>query len=442
MIEVPVLLAMPPPRLPLQQAAANRNSGPAGKPLRGLPSGCRRGLASSSRPSSPKVLASTTRRAKRAGLCTHHTGRMCLIPGLNDLAANSVRPATQELYLRSLRQLLAWAGMGTMAALEAVAWDLLLEEFLLWIYDREGCYSQASRLLAAVLWGQPHLRGPLRHAFPRAFRCLEGWKRLEPPASRPPVAREVACLVATVLHGQGQPDMGLLVLVLFESYLRPSEALAMAPSQLIEPEQGVAGVRRWLCLVVRPEESERPNKVNEYDHSVPLDLERQQFLVPALVALKRRREGQERLWPFRYVELSRAFNQAVLTLGLVSTGISLYGLRHGGASHDRSMRSRDLKEVQQRGGWRSFTSVRRYEKHGRLGLEWAKLPDGVKLQALTAPDLVLKLFGPSCARSSRAPAASSSIWRSSPAVGTSVNPYVPVAKRSSRLTSKTGRTMT
>ena len=407
-----MLLATPPQGLPSQQVAANRASGPAGRPSRGLPSECRPGSASSTRRLSPKELASTTRRAKRAGLCTHHTGRACLIPGLNDLAANTVRPATQELYLRSIRQLLAWAGMSMMDTLEAAAWDHLLEEFLLWIYDREGVHSQASRLLAAVLWGQPHLRGPLRHAFPRAFRCLEGWKRLEPPASRPPVAREIACLVASVLHGQGQPDMGLLVLVLFESYLRPSEALAMAPCQLIEPEQNAAGVRRWLCLV------------------------------PALVALKHRRAGQNRLWPFRYVELSRAFNQAVLTLGLVSTGISLYGLRHGGASHDRSMRSRDLKEVQQRGGWRSFTSVRRYEKHGRLGLEWAKLPDGVKLQALTAPDLVLKLFGQSCARSSSVPAARSSTLKSSRAVGTSVKHYVPVAKRSSQLTSKTGRTMT
>ncbi len=184
MIEVPVLLATPPSRLPLQQAASSRNSGPAGEPLRGLPLECRRDLLTSSRTSLPKVLASITRRAKRAGLCTRHTGRMCLIPGLNDLAANSVRPAMQELYLRSLRQLLALAGMGTMGALEAVAWEFLLEEFLLWNYDRKGCYSQASRLLAAVLWGQPHLRGPLRHAFPRAFRCLEGWKRLEPLASQ------------------------------------------------------------------------------------------------------------------------------------------------------------------------------------------------------------------------------------------------------------------
>ena len=435
-----MLLATPPQGLPSQQVAANRASGPAGRPSRGLPSECRPGLASSTRRLSPKELASTTRRAKRAGLCTHHTGRACLIPGLNDLAANTVRPATQELYLRSIRQLLAWAGMSMMDTLEAAAWDHLLEEFLLWIYDREGVHSQASRLLAAVLWGQPHLRGPLRHAFPRAFRCLEGWKRLEPPASRPPVAREIACLVASVLHGQGQPDMGLLVLVLFESYLRPSEALAMAPCQLIEPEQNAAGVRRWLCLVVHPEESDLPNKVNEYDHSVPLDLERQQFLVPALVALKHRRAGQNRLWPFRYVELSRAFNQAVLTLGLVSTGISLYGLRHGGASHDRSMRSRDLKEVQQRGGWRSFTSVRRYEKHGRLGLEWAKLPAGVKSQALIAPDLVLRLFGQNYARSSSVQVARSSTLRSLPAAGTSVKRFVPMAKRSSRLTSKKGRT--
>ena len=288
--------------------------------------------------------------------------------------------------------------------------------------------------MAAALWAQPHLRGPIRHAFPRASRCLEGWKRLEPPTSRPPVAREVACLLAATLHAQGLVEMGLLVLVLFESYLRPSEALAMAPTQLIEPEPLGAGVRRWLRLIVHPLESERPNKVNEYDHSVALDLPRQQFLVPALVALKRRRLGEERLWPFRYIDLSRASNKALSDLGLVSTGISLYGLRHGGASHDRSLRERDLKEVQQRGAWRSFTSVRRYEKHGRLGLEWAKLSAGVKLQAVTAQSRVLKLFAPRPDESSPGPASRSSTSRSSPALGTSLKRCGQPAKRSCRLT--------
>ncbi len=140
------------------------------------------------------------------------------------------------------------------------------------IYDREACHSQASRLLAAVLWGKPHLQGPLRHAFPRPLRSLSGWRRLEPPSSRPLVSRDVARLVAAALHAHGQCHMGLLGLVLLENYRRPSEALVTAPSQAIAPDGSVQGACRKLSFIVDPEECERPNQVNEYDQSVTVVL--------------------------------------------------------------------------------------------------------------------------------------------------------------------------
>ncbi len=84
----------------------------------------------------------------------------------------------------------------------------------------------------------------------------------------------------------------------------------------------------WLSFIVCPEESERPNKVNEYDHSVPLDLPRQQLVVPALLALKQQRLGADKLWLFQYTTLSQEFSRAISTLGLDGVGLSLYGLRH------------------------------------------------------------------------------------------------------------------
>ncbi len=138
MIVVPVLSASPPPMLPLLQAQSSHGSDRARRQSHKQLSACHRGLLASSKTSSPKVLATTTRRARRAATCTHHTGRTCLIPGLNDLAANSVRPLTQELYLRAIRQLLQWAGQKTMHAQEAQWLDHLLEEYLLWIYDTDA----------------------------------------------------------------------------------------------------------------------------------------------------------------------------------------------------------------------------------------------------------------------------------------------------------------
>ena len=93
-------------------------------------------------------------------------------------------------------------------------------------------------------------------------------------------------------------------------------------------------------------------------------------------------------WPFEYEELRIEFSRAVSRLGPRGLGFSLYGLRHEGASHDRSVKTRKLAAVPQRGCWRSFPSVRRYEKHGRLGLELNKLSPSCRCQAMRAPALV------------------------------------------------------
>ena len=55
-----------------------------------------------------------------------------------------------------------------------------------------------------------------------------------------------------------------------------------------------------------------------------------------------------------------------------------YMLRHGGASHDRATDERTLLEVQARGNWRCFESVRRYDKHARLGDVLSRLATGLR----------------------------------------------------------------
>ena len=51
-----------------------------------------------------------------------------------------------------------------------------------------------------------------------------------------------------------------------------------------------------------------------------------------------------------------------------------YRLRHGGASKDFNRQTRTLQEIQRRGRWKSFSSVRRYEKGGRVNQLLNSLP--------------------------------------------------------------------
>ena len=57
---------------------------------------------------------------------------------------------------------------------------------------------------------------------------------------------------------------------------------------------------------------------------------------------------------------------------------------------------RSLPEIQKRGGWRTFSSVRRYEKAARLGAQWRKLRPGQRrelAQAVAEPVPLQDMLG-------------------------------------------------
>ena len=117
-----------------------------------------------------------------------------------------------------------------------------------------------------------------------------------------------------------------------------------------------------------------------------LDLPRQQFL-GRLLLLRKRLCGQAgRVFAMEADQLRRHFLQAAADVKVIGLQPTLYSLRHGGASHDRATGARDLLEIQGRGQWRAASSLRRYEKSGRLSIELEKLAPAVlrQLQILEA----------------------------------------------------------
>ncbi len=169
----------------------------------------------------------------------------------------------------------------------------------------------------------------------------------------------------------------------------------------------------WLTLVVYPEKERVASKTKKHDLSLPLDLERHRLMVPVVARLVAQRRGELLLWPMEHESLTIEFACAVSRLGLRGLGFSLYAVRHGGASHNRSAKSRDSTEVQQRGRWRSFANGRPKEKHGRLGLEAAKLTPSHRSQGALAPRFVKELLERKFEQRSDAQAAAAASSRSS-----------------------------
>ena len=81
--------------------------------------------------------------------------------------------------------------------------------------------AEATRALAALA---DHLQSFGPHGsdtLPRSRRALQGWAKLEPQTTRPPLPWEMAALIALRLFEQGHELAGLAVMLMFASYARP-----------------------------------------------------------------------------------------------------------------------------------------------------------------------------------------------------------------------------
>ena len=122
------------------------------------------------------------------------------------------------------------------------------------------------------------------------------------------------------------------------------------------------GMKYW-SLLVNPMESSQVSKTGENDVSMLLDSPYLQWIGPMLEKIKSE-AGVGRVFPFSYLDYVETFRRACKAVGMKN--VVPYQLRHSGASHDRAHGLRDALSTKLRGQWKAESSMKRYEKHGRL----------------------------------------------------------------------------
>ncbi|CAK0878632.1 unnamed protein product, partial [Prorocentrum cordatum] len=312
-----------------------------------------------------------------------HTGRAPELARLSYLQAASVRPRTQQLYLESWQSFEDWARCRLLPLQSEKQVDDALVGFFDYQYFEGAHSSLGSRLVSATCYFNPQWgrqRGSHLAAARQAFR---GWALKCPSMSRLPTPWEVVCLLCDWLVRNDRWSMAVAVLMCVVFYLRPSEALSLRRCQLVPPlPSGGKHHSRW-AVILHPMELGQPSKVNKWGDSRPLDLPDHNFMVPLLEALWRQATGPDApLFEFTYQQWRNEYRKGGLALGLQDLGPpTLYGLRHAGASLDISLGRRSPLGVQHRGGWAQPSSMRRYQKAGRLTEQLHYLPHGAQLAA-------------------------------------------------------------
>ena len=178
--------------------------------------------------------------------------------------------------------------------------------------------------------------------------------------------------------------MAILLWLMFESWSRVGEALRLTARSVIpayrpqSPSELHGDTTTRVAIILNNSLYETPGKTGDFDHVVPLDLERHCRLSTVLLHLVESAAPLSLLFPFTYQGVRAHFLAAEKALGLTPIHPSVHSLRHGGASHDAACHVRTLPQIQQRGNWRSISNVKRYEKSSLLGREWLKLPPSTR----------------------------------------------------------------
>jgi hypothetical protein len=225
-------------------------------------------------------------------------------------------------------------------------------------------------------------------------RAQTGFSKLAPAESRLTLPLCMMAAIAVKMLEMGYDwRMGACLVMMYEGYLRPCDAMPLKVKHLIAPVTGCgAGHSHW-SIVLHAFEEEKASKVWEFDESIILDS-------PEFVEMnkvwRRLKHGAAAslLFDWGYLALSKAFKHAISELHYDEIGVvHLYQVRHGGASHDAASRARPLDEIQKRGRWRSQRTMRRYENGGRLAEVLGRLrPD----QLMHAQQCRRRLFATLC----------------------------------------------
>jgi hypothetical protein len=312
-----------------------------------------------------------------------------LLPRLSKVAAQRVRPPTQQSYILALEDLCHFIGRCgkkndalELPAWNAQTWDPVLVDYLESRYDLGRAKEACTRTVYALLWGDPSVGSHVRSSLPRTHALLQGWQKLEPSQSRPPLPRVVALAIATQMVKNGKGMHGLCVYTMVATYMRPNEACSLKNFQLVRGDDSapLGSHLRDFTFVLHPEELLNPSKTGIVDCNITLDLKEHQTLSQCWdwVADFYSHAPMANTFSFTYKTLLECFKNTCIELGVDVLQPTPHALRHGGASWDFAAKNRDLDGIQKRGLWQSAQSVARYSKSGRIGIQLSKLGSRVR----------------------------------------------------------------
>ena len=319
-----------------------------------------------------KKLRAVEAKQKKAAKRRHlHTARLRASVGERSILETiDIGSDSQEDYAKRLLSFWGFAARWKISLSQPTQYDAAAVDWADFQYlDGEGP-DHGERLRAALeRWSISALRtGCL--GLPRFKRVLKSWKKNHPKKSRLPMPEEFSWAITGWLGHVVGYESALYHACLFASYLRPGALLGLYATSVVPPTEEL-GVASHYVLIVSPFEKEVSTKTGYFDETVVMD----GTFCPCMGELVHRHAlrrlagaaGDEDvgLWNLNAKDFLVDWRAAAVALRL-SDMETPYQARHGAASRDYLGKVRTAVEIQLRLMHSTTSSLRTYNKPGRI----------------------------------------------------------------------------
>ena len=287
---------------------------------------------------------------------------------LTFLERKAISARVEKYYQTELEQFIKFADEQQLPLVQDAEIDSALVRFMNRLYFIGEQADKGEKVLASLMHMVPSFGRMGDRHFPRAWRCLKGWKKLTPGRSRKALPLGVWSALSWRLCCQQQVPMAVYLLLLVSTYARPNELLRLPKGCLVRPSPSVT--KDW-AIVLNPAEALQPSKTGATDETIFLNSQWMKAWGPEFWNVLSEGDPLDPIFRFTYPAFVKHFDKACREVGLPH--LVPYQARRSGPSIDRSRSERDMAEVQKRGRWKSHKSLVRYESAAKLGQTWQAL---------------------------------------------------------------------
>ena len=294
------------------------------------------------------------------------------VPKERQLRVRRVSKPTLFQYHEHCLAFIEWCKLRHRTFSSHNAADKSMSIYFLELFEDGASFNVASYSLFGWITLKLVPHGVERDMMPLTRAALAAWKGSRVAKSRVGVPPEVIFRFAAFCTSHDLVEVGMIALLQYDLYARPSEVLMLKTRDLISPVRNLCS--KWGVIFGNSEFGER-TKVGATDDAVFADSPHRAWCEKLLKRIHRLCTGRDQpvfvTTLAAYEDACRKFSTA---FKLPAGRFTPHVLRHSGPSFDIIHQHRSLQEIQVRGRWASPASVNRYRKPGRLLIQSASLP--------------------------------------------------------------------